>query len=83
MIRVKYEPFDAQPVYHSRMHLCPVITPGSRLSYTKDCSPCRPMIRNRKVFTQFLRLENYVNPVEILHEQTETKRLPDKGTAYV
>ena len=36
------KPFDAQPIYHSRMHLCPAITPGSRLSRTKDCSRVRP-----------------------------------------
>lgn len=38
------------------------------------CPPCRPMIRNNKVFTQSLSLENYIKSTEILHEQSENKK---------
>ena len=39
------------------------------------CPPCRPMIRNDKVFTQSLSLENYIKSTGILHEQSENKVL--------
>ena len=35
-------PYHARSIYNSRMHLCPAITPGSRLSRTKDRSRVRP-----------------------------------------
>lgn len=38
----KMKPFDAQLIYNSRMHSCPVITLGNRLSRTKDYSRVRP-----------------------------------------
>lgn len=34
-------PYHARPIYNSRMHSCPVMTPGSRPSRTKSCSRVR------------------------------------------
>ena len=35
--------------------------------------PCCPMIRNNWVFTQSLRLENYIKSTELLHKPSENK----------